>query len=229
MSAVRILFINPNSTQSMTDKVLEAALLVAPSEATVTAITSTHGPASIQGREDGVLASKALLPLFDELLTQDYDAFVIACFDDTALPELQARTAKPVVGIGQAGFHACMLLGMPFSVVTTLAVSVPVIEENIQRYGAAEFCRKVRASEVAVLELEEPGSDAEARISAEIGLALQQDAASAIVLGCAGMSDLADRLADQHQVRVIDGVRAATGFANALVHLGSLSANAACQ
>lgn len=219
---MNILFINPNSTESMTTKVLQAARLAAPPQVTISAISSANGPASIQGREDGVLASEALLPLFDEV-AQDYDAIVIACFDDTALPTLQARTPKPVIGIGQAGFHACMLLGLPFSVVTTLAVSVPIIEENIQRYGAAQYCRKVRASEVAVLELEVPGSDAEARVSAEIGRALQQDSVSAIVLGCAGMSDLADRLSDEHQVPVIDGVRAATGLACALVSLGCAS------
>jgi len=40
-----------------------------------------------------------------------------------------------------------------------------------------------------------------------------------VVLGCAGMADLADRLAARTGVRMIDGVRAATLLAQALVRL----------
>lgn len=216
---MKVLVINPNSTQSMTDKIQVAAIGVAPSDVTVLSRTSAKGPISIQGPEDGILALPGLLDEVEKGVSDGMDAFIIACFDDTGLDEARAITSRPVIGIGEAAFHASMMKGHSFSVVTTLSVSVPVIEENIARYGVRDYCRKVRASEVPVLDLEKPGSEAERKISDEIGVALKEDQCGAIVLGCAGMTDLASRLASEHGIPVVDGVVSAVGFASALARL----------
>lgn len=216
---MKLLIINPNSTQSMTDKVAMAARSVAHDGIEVVARTSLSGPASIQGPEDGKLALPGLLEEIEKGIKDGMDAFVLACFDDTGIEEARKMTAKPVIGIGEAAFHASMMKGHTFSVVTTLSVSVPVIEENIDRYGVRQYCRRVRASDVPVLDLEIPGSDASKRVSAEIGEAKAQDGCQAIVLGCAGMTDLAERLSVEHKLPVVDGVVAATGFAAALARI----------
>ena len=52
------------------------------------------------------------------------------------------------------------LIAEKFSVVTTLARSIAPIERNLVKYGLAARCARVRASNVPVLALEEPGSDA---------------------------------------------------------------------
>ncbi|MEO8883208.1 MAG: aspartate/glutamate racemase family protein, partial [Devosia sp.] len=61
---------------------------------------------------------------------------------------------------------------------------------------------------------------ARGRISREIDRAIQEDHAEAIVLGCAGMADLAAELSRQHGLPVIDGVAAAVKLAESLVGLG---------
>lgn len=215
-----ILVINPNSTVSMTEKVARAAREVAASDTEIVARTSKTGPAAIQGPEDGRAALPGLFAEIEAARNDGFDAIIIACFDDTGLYEARRLTAVPVIGIGEAGYHAAMLVAERFSVVTTLAVSVPVIEENIARYGFAPRCARVRASDVPVLELEKPGSPASDRISEEIGLAIRQDGADAVVLGCAGMADLARRLSHQHGLPVIDGVAAAVKLAEGLAALG---------
>lgn len=213
---MRLLVINPNATRSMTAKIAAAARAAVPAGVTVEAATNTAGPPSIQGPADGALAVPGVLALVASAVA---DAIVIACFDDTALTEARALSAVPVIGIGEAAFHAAMMLGARFSVVTTLSVSVPVIEANLAAYGLAGACIRVRASEVPVLDLEQPGSAAEARVAAEIARALAEDGARAIVLGCAGMADLAARLQARHGVPVIDGVAAASGMACVLAGL----------
>ncbi|MFZ9539298.1 MAG: aspartate/glutamate racemase family protein, partial [Burkholderiaceae bacterium] len=90
----------------------------------------------------------------------------------------------------------------------------------LKRYGLATRCARVRASEVPVLELEDPQSDARARITAEIRKALAEDQIEAIVLGCAGMAQLAAELSEELGVPVVDGVAAATKLAESLVSLG---------
>jgi allantoin racemase len=70
-----------------------------------------------------------------------------------------------------------------------------------------------------VLDLEKPGSGAEAKLEAEIARALDKGA-EAIVLGCAGMADLPQKLSRKFRVPVVDGVAAAVKQAEALVSLG---------
>ena len=214
---MNILIINPNTTESMTEKVRIAAEAIAPALVNVHVATSKAGPPSIQGPEDGEAALPGLLQEIETGINNNMDGFAIACFDDTGLDECRKMTDKPVIGIGEAAFHASMMLGHSFSVVTTLAVSIPVIEENLERYGLMAMCRKVRASDVPVLALEEPGSAAEQQISGEIKRALVEDKSSAIVLGCAGMAPLAARLSKLHGVPVFDGVVAATGMLPSLI------------
>jgi allantoin racemase len=205
---MRLCFINPNSTASMTAKIAAAARAAASPGTEIVALTSTAGPASIQGPEDGEAAVPGLLALV-EANAETMDAFVIACFDDTGLFEARRLTDKPVLGIGEAAFLAARTGGRRFSVVTTLSVSIPVISGNIETYGFAESCIKVRASEVPVLELEREGSAARETVASEIARALDEDRPDAIVLGCAGMADLAEDYAARFGLPVIDGVVAA--------------------
>lgn len=210
---MKILFVNPNSTDSMTNKVRDTAKHILPSDVGVIAMSNTNGPASIQGPEDGDAAIPGMLETIQAGIDIGADAVVIACFDDTGIEQARSMCNLPVIGIGQAAYHASMLSGLKFSVVTTLSVSVPVLEENIKHFGVHSYCCRVRASEVPVLDLEKPGSNAENKISNEIGMAIREDKCKAIVLGCAGMTDLAHRMQQQHGISVIDGVAAAAGLA----------------
>ena len=97
---------------------------------------------------------------------------------------------------------------------------MPAIEHNLVRYGLASRCAKVRASDVPVLELEVPGSNARGKISEEIARAIGEDRAEAIVLGCAGMADLAAALAASMALPVLDGVACAVRLCESLVGLG---------
>ncbi len=75
----------------------------------------------------------------------------------------------------------------------------------------------MRAADIPVLDLEEEGSGALDKLRHQIERALHEDGAEAIVLGCAGMADLAFELQQIYQVPVIDGVSAAVKQAEALV------------
>lgn len=221
MQSRRILFVNPNSTKSMTDKVRQTATTLLPDNVVVDAVSNGQGPASIQGPADGELAVPGMLQEMELGMARGADAIVIACFDDTGLEEARELFPVPVLGIGQAAYHVSMLQGLRFSVVTTLAVSIPVLEKNINAFGVYPYCCAVRASDVPVLDLEKPGSLAEQRVSDEIACAIREDHCECIILGCAGMTDLASRLSVRHQVPVIDGVAAAAALAYALVLAGS--------
>jgi allantoin racemase len=220
VTAVEILVVNPNTTVSMTEKIGVAAALAASHGTRITAVTPATGPESIEGYYDEALALPGLLAEIAKGEARGVDGHVIACFDDSGLDAARALARAPVVGIGEAGFHAASLIAGTFSVVTTLGRAVPAIQHNLVRYGLASRCARVRAVEVPVLALEDPATGARARIEAEIERAKCDDRAEAIVLGCAGMAGLAPDLSTRCGLPVVDGVAAAVALVEALAHLG---------
>jgi allantoin racemase len=212
--------VNPNTTRAFTDKIAVAAREVVRAGTEIMATQPDMGPVSIEGYYDEAFAIPGMLARIREAEGVGVSAHVIACFDDTGLDAARSLARAPVIGIGEAGYHAASLIAGKFSIVTTLARSIPVMEHNLVRYGLASRCARVRAAGIEVLALEDPASGALERISAEIEAAKREDHAEAIVLGCAGMADLAAHLAEKHGLPVIDGVASAVVFAEALVAIG---------
>jgi allantoin racemase len=217
---MRIHVVNPNTTRAMTDKIAVAARRIARPDTEIVATQPDMGPVSIEGYYDEAYAVPGMLQRIREAESAGAAAHVIACFDDTGLDAARAIANAPVIGIGEAGYHVASLIAGKFAIVTTLARSIPVMEHNLTRYGLATRCARVRAAGIEVLALEDPTSGAVKKISAEIEAAKSQDHAEAIVLGCAGMADLAAELAAKHGLPVIDGVASAVALAEALVSLG---------
>ncbi|TBW36639.1 aspartate/glutamate racemase family protein [Siculibacillus lacustris] len=211
---------NPNTTQAMTAKIRVAAERAAAPGTTILADESAFGPVSIEGPYDAAFAVPGLIERIRAAAAAGAAGHVVACFDDTGLDAARALADRPVIGIGEAAFHMASLIAETFTVVTTLSRSIPTISANLARYGLSARCVRVRASEVAVLELEDPHSPAVERISAEIARALAEDRPEAIVLGCAGMTDLAALLSARHGLPVIDGVGAAVTLIEGLARLG---------
>ena len=70
-----------------------------------------------------------------------------------------------------------------------------------------------------MLDLDTPGSAAREVITAECAAAVAEDGCDVIVLGCAGMADLAAHISSRIGVPVVDGVVAAT-MVQSLVAMG---------
>ena len=203
-----LIIINPNSTCSMTDAMLAQARRAAP-ELVFEGWTSHDAPPAIQGAADGEAARAPLLKLVRQASVQGAEGIIIGCFDDTALEEAATIADCPVIGIGQASYHYAALRNWRFSVVTTLSVSIPIIQSNIERHGLGHIVSKVRASEIPVLELEKNTSLASKVVAKEALVAEQEDGISAIVLGCAGMVEVVATVRSHLSSTVIDPVECA--------------------
>ena len=203
----------------MTDKMLAAGQSVAAYGTEVVGATAAFGPESIEGYYDEVFA---IPPLIEAVQTHagSVDGIVVGCFDDTGVDAVRTITDVPVIGICQAGMQAAMVLSGSFTVITTLGRSVPALEHLALKYGYERACRKVRACEIPVLDLENNDAAARTQIEREIEIALDQDGAESIVLGCAGMVDLTKSLTEQFSVPVIDGVTVAVKAVESLSGIG---------
>ncbi|MFZ5732040.1 MAG: aspartate/glutamate racemase family protein [Pseudomonadota bacterium] len=212
--------VNPNTTQSMTDIIADAARACASPSTKVVGRTSSFGPASIEGHYDEALATIGLLKAVEAGDKEGCHAHIVACFGDPGLLAAREVTRAPVLGIAEAAMRAATFVAINFSVVTTLARTRIIAEHLVRNYGMEHACRNVRAVDVAVLDLDKPESNVRGLLLDECHAALKHDGCGAIVLGCAGMADLAKDLSDELGVPVIDGVAAAVKFAEALVGLG---------
>ena len=207
-----IVIINPNSTTSMTDAMVDTGRKAAPG-VDIVGWTSIKGPPAIQGAQDGDAAIPHLLELVQQADDEGVKAVIIGCFDDTGLDAARTLASCPVIGIGQAAYHLASLYGARFSVVTTLDVSVPILASNISSYGLEKNLSRVRASGVPVLALEDDRENATQQVKAEIRTALTEDNIDSVVLGCAGMVHIVED-GDDLPVKLIDGVHSAVKLAS---------------
>ena len=205
-----IVLINPNSTKAMTQAMVETASKV---DVKLIGWTSLEGPAAIQGPEDGAACIPPLLTLVRKASDAGAKTIIIGCFDDTGLDAARNIASCPVIGIGQAAYHMAVLSARRFSVVTTLAVSVPILEDNIHAYGFTSKLSRVRACGVPVLDLETDPAGTAPAVMGEIKRAVAEDKVDVVVLGCAGMVHIPAYFFGEEHVRLIDGVTSAAQLA----------------
>lgn len=217
---MHINLVNPNTCVGMTRQIGVAAQSIALATTKISASSPEHGPESIECAFDEVIASAALLDVIRAGEENKVDAHVIACFGDPALDAAREIATVPVIGVAGAAFQLASLVAHRFGVVTTMTRTLPAAEHLLQRYGYQHMCSGVRATDIAVLDLEEVSDEVYQALRDECEKAIQIDGAEAIVLGCAGMAHLAQRLSDDLQLPVIDGVAAAVKMAESLYQLG---------
>lgn len=216
---MRILAVNVNTTDSMTRAIAAAGQAVAAPDTVVEGLTPFFGPASVEGNVESHLSAVAVL---DRVARYEggYDAVVLAGYGEHGREALQEMCTVPVVDITEAAAMTAMLLGHRYSVVTTLDRAVPLIEDRLLVAGLTARLASVRASGMAVLELESDPKRAHDAIVEQARRAVEDDHAEVICLGCGGMAGLDARIRAEVGVPVVDGVAAAVKLAEALVGQG---------
>ena len=216
---MRILVVNVNTTESMTEGIARVARQAASAGTEIIGLTPEFGAESCEGHVESHLAA---LGVMDAVLKYpgEFDAVIQAGYGEHGREGLQELLDVPVIDITEAGAALAMFLGRRYSVVTTLDRTVPLIEDRLLLAGLDSHCVSVRASGMAVLELEENPQAAIEAITDQAAEAVERDRAEVIVLGCGGMAELGETITRRASVPVVDGVAAAVRMAESLVGLG---------
>ncbi|MFO1352241.1 MAG: aspartate/glutamate racemase family protein [Gammaproteobacteria bacterium] len=214
---MKIKIINPTTTEAFAVKNRAAAESVAAAGTQILSATVTSGPQSIEGHYDEAACTIGILEEVHAGEAEGCDGYVIACFGDPGVFAAREIAGGPVIGIAEAAFHVASIVATRFSVVTTLARTKIICEHLLQIHGFEHQCRRVRASGLEVLALEETGPAACAEIVEECRRAVREDEVGALVLGCAGMADLAEYIQQTIGVPVVEGVAAATKLIEGIV------------
>lgn len=225
---MRIAVVNANTTAAMTQSVVAHAASVARDGTTLVGITPTAGVPSVESHYDEVWGAVSVLTEVErvERTVDRPDAYVIACFGDTGLPAAREIANGPVVGMTEAALLTATLLAHRFSIITMPQQTIEQSDRVVRALGLEHRCT-VRAVDEPVAEVRSGSGHLLAPFLVEARRALADDSAEAIILGCAGLSDLVQPLQEQLGVPVIDGVSAGVVIAEGLV-AQRLSTSRAC-
>ncbi len=216
---MRILVVNVNTSESITRAITRQAQSVAAPGTEIIGLTPHFGAESVEGNFESYLAAVAVMQRV-MAYDQPFDAVVQAGYGEHGREGLQELLEVPVVDITDAAASTAMFLGHAYSVVTSLDRTVPLIEDRLRLSGLWQRCASVRASGLAVLELEQDPERALQAIVQQAEIAVREDKAEVICLGCGGMAGLAEQIRQRSGVPVVDGVTAAVTLAESLVRLG---------
>ena len=217
---MRILVINPNGSTEMSDVIREQLRAVARPDTELVVVNPPGAPPAIESALDEARAIPPMLELVRAAEDRGFDAVVIACFTDPGLEVAREVMSIPVVGIQDAAMHLAAQIGHRFSVLTTLRHRVPV------RHRAALLAgleRRLASCPVLNLPVLDTVTDRERVVELLIRTgrrAVEEDGAEVLILGCAGLGDLAPRVQRELGVPVIDPNAAALKLAETLIDLG---------
>jgi Asp/Glu/hydantoin racemase len=209
---MRVLIVNPNTSQGVTARIDAAARAVAAPGDRFTTVSAAFGPALIVTEADAEEATAGVLRVIaDHIATAGApDGIVLASFGDTGAAEVRAALpAMPVIGIAEAAFATARRIGGPFAIVTFAPEVAPPLRAKAEALGVGAQLAQVRA-------LPGPLACPPAEIADRLGAALTAlchevagDGVVSIVLGGGPLAGLAARIAPHCPVPVIDGTQEA--------------------
>ena len=217
---MKILVINPNTSQSMTDHIRNELLPIKRPDTDLTVICPEKGPETIESAYDEAYAVPPTLEWVKKANQEGYDAVILACFSDPGLHAAREISEIPVVGIEESSFHVAAMLGAKFSVMTPRKARIPAKEEEVHVRGMNHFLASVRSLDLSVAETDSDPERTKKRVFEEATKAVAEDGAEVIILGCAGMAGYAGEIEERLNVKVIDPTAVALKIAEAIVDLG---------
>lgn len=220
---MRILVLNPNTSDSMTAEIAAAARAVAAEGTEVVAVKPRFGAEAIDSAAESYLSAVGLMDAVATMAAPgefDYDAVILAGFGEHGKDALQEMLSVPVLDIAESAAHIAHLIGRRFSVVTTLRRSIAPIEDRLMLAGLSAHCASVRACGLGTAEVDADPAGAVQAIVDEAARAVSEDGADVICLGCAGMAGVTAAISAKLGVPAVDGVASAVVLAHALVGLG---------
>jgi len=217
---MKIMVINPNTSESMTNHIREELSRIKRPDTELTVLCPEKGPETIESAYDEAHAIPPTLELVKKANQEGYDAVILACFSDPGLEAAKEVSEIPVIGIEESTLHMAAMLGARFSIMTPRKQRIPVREEHVHMRGMNHFLASVRSLDLSVAETDADPKKTKKRVLEVAKAAVEEDGAEVIILGCAGMAGYAPELESKLGVKVLDPTAVALKVAEAMVDLG---------
>ncbi len=217
----RILILNPVRSASLVQLSRDFFRAKASSGFEVECEILPDGPASVESPYDEATAAAPVARRIASAADQGFSAAVINCFLDPGLHAARELTAIPVVGAGESAIRIALTVGQRFSIIDVgptkyVSRSPP---RQVRSMGVQARFASIRGIGVPVLELNERPNLTIDKITREAKLAVVEDGADVIVLGCTGLAGLSERI--ELSMPLVNPSLSALRIAEMLVMLGS--------
>lgn len=204
---IRILLINPNSNDLVTQKLIHSLRVNnIKGRSEIKCITLDRGPFGIETTSDIKLVIPMIMQTIEKNLSS-FDAFVIACYSDPGLLECKKVFSKPIFGIHESAVKLSTRYKLNFGVIALSEDSIERHRLYINTLGLELHYVGEEALNISVNEAVSNKNTLNKIILSGKKL-IKNNHAEIIILGCAGMS--AHRAATEQQLRikVVDPVQA---------------------
>jgi len=183
-------------------------------------ISMTEGPRHLEYYSYGSLVVPNILKLIKKAEKEKYDAAIIGCFYDPGLRESREIAEKLIVTApAEASMHIAMTLGQRFSIIVGRTKWIPLVRENVIKYGFQDHLASFQSIGMGVLEFQIDPKETKKRILNVAVKTIEQDGAEVIILGCTAQFGFYQELQSVLGVPVIDVSLAALNYAEFLVDL----------
>lgn len=215
---MRILLINPNTSVSMTDLMVDTAQSVLAPDVTLMGMTATRGMPYIASRAEALVAGALTLEMIAEHHA-DADAVVIAAFGDPGLVAARELFDLPITGMAEAAILTACMLGQRFSILTFSRTLTAWYEDAVALSGLEARCASIRVPDVpfhSVATVQNELEDALVELAEQV---VREDQADVVILGGAPLTGLAGRIGERVSVPLVDPLSAAVAQAELLARL----------
>ncbi len=222
---MRILLLNPNTTQTVTDRLYQVGSTAAAAGTTLIPLTAPRGVPYIATRAEAQIGGAVALEMLAEH-HRSADAAIIAAFGDPGLLGARELFDIPIVGMAEAAMLSACMLGRRFAIVTFATALVPWFEDCVEMHGLTGRCAGVRMLDEPFRSIDDVQVEKEAILVALCNRTITETGADVIVLGGAPLAGLAEKVRDRIPVPVVDQVQAAVKQAEAMIALKPKKATA---
>jgi allantoin racemase len=222
---MRILLLNPNTTEAMTRRMTDVAQSVASAGTELVPLTAARGVPYIATRAEAQIGGAVAL----EMLAEHHgsaDAAIIAAFGDPGLLGARELFDIPVVGMAEAAMLTACMLGRRFAIVTFARALGPWFEDCVDMHGLAGRCAGVRTLDGTVVSVPDVQEEKEALLVELASRTVVERDADVIILGGAPLAGLATKMRERIPVPLVDPIQAAVKMAEALVAMKPRKATA---
>src|SRR3984893_14008263 len=141
---MRILIVNPNTTEAVTSIMLDAGRASASPGVEVRAITAPRGLPYITSRAEAQIGGAIALEMLAEA-QGTYDAAILAAFGDPGVFGARELFEVPVIGISEAAMLTACMLGGRFLIVTFANLLCGWFRDCVAMHGLEDRCAGVVA------------------------------------------------------------------------------------
>lgn len=222
---MKLLIINPNISQSVTDLIEAEARRAASPGVELTVMTAPFGVAYIETRAEAAVGAYAVLNLLAEH-HEGHDAAIVAAFGDPGLAAAREMLPIPVVGLTEGGLMSAAMLGGRFSIIAISRRIRAWYLETVEQHGLAGRLSSIRCLDEALPNIGTVQTDKGEQLLALCEAAVREDGADVLIIAGAPLAGLARSIAHRIPVPVVDGVSSAVRHAETLAALAPQAATA---